>query len=512
MRLNYYFYCLFINLLFISAPAYSQTINFDETWKEFLFNNKISNMSELYRPDKNHNPVDYAKYLLMNTNSDFCQSEMEEAERLMAEIKEIDADVRKSIPGFAAKRKEVEKKMEAYHNMDAIWKRFLLSKEVNLEELEAVKGLNTSCERSTLAKNSYMKVYHHFCHGEVSKAKTIFENRTLKLTENTSLRVENVEGLASEIAKMKKLFQNWSRLEIAWKTFVETGVSSGFDIEFPIFLCNPIPNLKEFVLKGAADLCNSGPIMLDKFRKLQSESGITPQGKLRQKVNELERTIKQNETKVSVLNKAWEAFIPDNKLKQVDYGYELCSKEQLIRAYIMDGFGSVCLFAEESLLKIDSLQMSDNTPLEEITMVKIDELTAFYKQHYSNGVKIDRIWNNFVAQDDNLYEDYQSTDIYCDYVQLVKDWTMKGLSGTCEEGIEFLEKIEEINRTFDWVFYEELECRVQKLRFNVWDCRYQALRKLAQLEASPESIDERLNELMEEYGMAERPKICSLDK
>ena len=69
MRLNYYFYCLFINLLFISTAAYSQTINFDETWEEFLDNNKISNMSELYKPDKERDLLNYAKYLLMNTNS-----------------------------------------------------------------------------------------------------------------------------------------------------------------------------------------------------------------------------------------------------------------------------------------------------------------------------------------------------------------------------------------------------------------------------------------------------------
>jgi len=226
----------------------------------------------------------------------------------------------------------------------------------------------------------------------------------------------------------------------------------------------------------------------------------------------LKAAIEQNETNLSALDKAWKAFIPDNNVRIIDYGYEYCSREALIRAYIMDGFGSVCTFAEEMLSKIDSLQRSERTPLEEITMIKIDELATFYELHESNGKKIDRIWNDFVAAGDNLLEYYESTDVYCDYVQLVKDWTMKGLSGTCEEGIQYLEQIEEVNNSFDWVFYEELECRVQKLRFKVWDCRYQALQKLARLEASPDSYDERLKELMEEYGMKERPEVCPLDK
>ena len=509
MRLNFYnFYCLFINIFVISATAYSQTINFDETWKEFLDNNKISNMSELYRPDKEHDPLNYAKYLLMNTNSDFCQSDLEQAENLMAEIQRMDTELHKAIPGFIPKMKELETKMKAYYSMDVVWQRFLQTNEVNLEKLEAVKGAKTSCEKQTLAKYSYMKAYYHYCQGDVSKSKNIFENRTLRLAEQTSLRVDDVEGLASRVAKMKSLFQNLSKLESAWESYIETGISSNIGFELPIFICQPIPNMKEFILKGAADVCNSGPEMIEKIEKLQDDSGVTPDRQLRKKIKELKEAIEQNETNLSVLNKAWAAFITDNKVKQVDYGYEYCTKEPLIRAYIMDGFGSVCIFAEDMLQIIDSLERSDRTPLEDITITKIDELAEFYELHQTNGEKIDRIWNNFIAQGDELYENYESTDLYCDYVQLVKDYTMKGLSGTCDEGIEYLEKIEEINKTFDWVFYEELECKVQKLRIKVWDCRYNALKKLAELEAEPDAINERLEELMNEYGMKERPLSC----
>ena len=511
MRLNYHFYCLFINLFFVSATAHSQTINFDETWKEFLENNKISNMSELYRPDKAADPLNYAKYLLMNTNTDFCQSDVEEAENLMAEIKEMDTELHKAIPGFVPKMKDLQTKMKAYYSMDVVWKQFLQTNEANLEAIEAVKGAKTSCEKQTLAKYSYMMAYYYYCQGEVSKSRNIFENRTLRLAEQTSLRVEDVEGLASRVAKMKSLFQNLSKLDMAWEAYTETGVSPGFDAELPVFICQPIPNMKEYILKGAADFCNAGPEMIDKIKKLQTDSGVTPDRLIRKKIKELEAAIEQNETNLSVLNKAWAAFITDNKVKNVDYGYEYCNKEHLIRAYIMDGFGSVCIFAEEMLQKIDSLEKSDRTPLKDITYDKIDELAEFYELHHTNGDKIDRIWNNFIAQGDELYEDYESTDLYCDYVQLVKDYTMKGLSGTCEDGIEYLEKIEEINKTFDWVFYEQLECRVQKLRFRVWDCRYQALQKLARLEA-PDAYEERLEELMNEYGMKERPPLCAVDK
>ena len=149
--------------------------------------------------------------------------------------------------------------------------------------------------------------------GNISRSKDIFENRTLRLTEKTSLRVEDVEGLAEEVAKMKILYQDMDELDIAWETYVETGVSNGFEIDLPIFPCYPIPNMKVFVLKGVVDLCHSGPGMLEKIKQLETESGIAPHGDLAEKVKDLEAALGQNETNLSTLNEAWEAFIPTTK-------------------------------------------------------------------------------------------------------------------------------------------------------------------------------------------------------
>ncbi|MEZ4988578.1 MAG: hypothetical protein R2795_26745 [Saprospiraceae bacterium] len=99
MRINFFFCCLTL-VLGLPAAVLSQTANFDETWKEFLANDKISNMSELAVPDKVYDKPDYAKYLLMNTNTDFCQSDVAEAEKLMDQIDAIDANILTSIPGL----------------------------------------------------------------------------------------------------------------------------------------------------------------------------------------------------------------------------------------------------------------------------------------------------------------------------------------------------------------------------------------------------------------------------
>jgi len=505
IRPNYYFYFLLTTLFFISGTTYAQ--NFDETWKEFLENNKISNMSELIRPNKATDRKNYVKYLLMNTNSNFCQSKVENAENLVAEIREINPEGLQSIPGFVVKLEDLETKIKAYYSMDRVWSQFLRTKDVSPEKLDAIKGVKSLCEKRTLAKYSYMMAYYHFCQGDISESRNIFENRTLRLAERTTLRIAHIDGMPAEVAKMKSMYQDMSKLDVAWKSYVQSGVSPGFDIDLPLFPCNPIPNMKAFVLKGILDVCHSGPKMLAQIKDLQTKSGVTPDRELMGKIKELEAAIEQTENNVADLNKAWDAFVPENRVLHT-YGYEFCSKEPLIRAYIMDGFTFVCEMAEESLQKIDDLQSSNAATLDETTMNKINELHELNEQYQYNGVTIERLWSQFVTNDDTLIEDYESTDLYCDNIHKVKDWTMKGLSGTCEEGIPYLEQIEEFNRTFEFKFYKDLECRVQNLRIKIWDCRQQALLEIARLEESTTAQDEKLKTLMEEYGMEERPGDC----
>ena len=85
---------------------------------------------------------------------------------------------------------------------------------------------------------------------------------------------------------------------------------------------------------------------------------------------------------------------------------------------------------------------------------------------------------------------------------------MQGLMGDCEEGIFYLGMIEKFNETFEFNFYEDLECRIQKLRIKIWQCRYNTLKELAELEGDEATFQSRLDGLLEEYGVGERPMKC----
>jgi len=509
-KLNYRFLHLIIGIFFLATSSTAQSVNLDETWKEFLDNNKISNMSALNKPNKYADPLDYIRYLLMNTNTSFCQSEVAEAEALIVEIRTIDPKAFDAIPGFEKKLKDLEAKIKAYHSMDGIWQQFLQTKEVDLKALESVKAAKTSCEKQTLAKYSYMTVYAHYCRGDVAKAKNILETRTLRLTEKTSLRVEDVEGLGEEVAKMKSLFQQITELDANWKDYVKTGVSPGYDNELPLFPCNPIPNMKEWVLKGAVDVCNSGAAMLEKIKTIQADSGVKPDGALAKKIKELEAALKQQDSELAVLNKAWNAFLRDGEVKREyrKYVYEYCENEPLIRAYLMDGFANICGVSDLELQDIESLRQSA-TSLEKITITKINELQAAYIQYQDDEVAINTYWNDFVAQGDQLSYDYRLADYYCDNIYDVKSWLIKGLSVDCKEAVQYLELIDEVKNKLEFEFTHDVKCRVEKLRFNIWDCQYQVLAKLARVQDNPDSFEVRMEKLMKEYGVGPKPELCT---
>ena len=512
MRINHFFLFLFVSIFFIPTDATAQTANFDETWKEFVENNQISRVSQLMRPDKVYNKPDYAKYLLMNTNSCFCQSRVEDAEGFMAEINQLDAQVHRSIPKFVEKMDDLEKKMKAYHSMDAVWKRFLETKDVTLEELDAVKSAKKSCEKQTLAKYSYMTAYNHFCQGNIPRAKDIFETRTLRLAEKTSLRVQDVEGLAAEVSKMKTLFVNMADLDVVWQEYKETGVSPGYEKDLPLFVCNPIPNMKVLILRGATDVCNLAPEMLEKVKELEAETGVAPAGGMKTQMKKLQAAVDETNDNLANLNKAWKAFIPENKLIHRDYGYEFCTPEPLVRAYVMDGFAFICEMAEENLQNIEALVAKEDITLDKTTQAKINELNELNEQYKINEKDMDQVWTEFVAQGDTLFYDFISSDIYCDNVHQVKDWVVSGHTGTCEEKYAYLAKIEEFQETFEFKFLPDLECRIQNLRVKLWDCRYEALQEMAGIEVSNGTFEDRLAGLVEEYKMGERPEDCTTEE
>ena len=506
-------YSLVVALLLATAaaPSTAAAQSFEQTWLEFLAEGKVSRISALIKPDRRTDTEDYAKYLLMYTNSRFCQSELARAGEYLAELNGLDSAAYADVAGFAERRILIEARFEAHARVDELWRGFLASREVPLRELESIEAVRTTCEKGTLAKYSYMKAYAAYCNGDLAGARDILENRTLRLAEATDWRIADVEGLDAEVRAMKGVFDELDGLQDAWAEYEDTGVSPGYDdAELPVVACYAVPNLKAALLRGLADPCAAGPDALAAVARLYSGDRADLPGSVEDAIYDLEELIGGQEERLAALDTAWAYFLANDEVDLgLPYGYEHCSAEAVVKAYLMDGYTFVCTFADDALASIDSLRENQRVRLDRATRQKIEALREAKQRHLDNGVNIDLIWDDFVANDDVLSDYYESTDEYCDNIQIIKDWTMRGLTGTCEESVAYLKEIEGFQARMDFKLFEDLECRVQQIRIKIYECQFAVVDELAKLEAGQSSYEQRLGELKAEYGMGERPLDCN---
>ena len=474
-------------MLFIfSITAHSQFVNFEDTWKEFLANNKISNISEMPKPQKIQQ-IDYLRYCLMVANTNFCSGDVSDAEKMMAEVKKMGETAYKPISGFKEKHDDLAIKIKAYHQVERLWKQFLKNKDVSLERLEEAADAKRVCEKGTLAKYFYMVAHAHYCKGEVAEAKGHFEGRVLKLAERTSLKVSDIKGLESEVKTMKALFIGLPKLGKAWKEFKTSDESPGFETELPVIECYTIPNMKEYVLRGAADICGVGSEMLEKINKLKASNSHPLGAVLKGKIKWLETEVGKNNGDVAVLNKAWAKFLPKDTLNEIKFGFNYCKKETVIRAHIMYGMIHYCEEGQKRLDTIAAIRKEFKPKLGATTVDKIKRLEAKLEGSKDDFDNLEILWKEFITNKDTILEAFNVAGYYCDKIAQVKSWTILGHLEACKKGQHYIDHIDQLQKSAKLEFDEELACRVKRLRIKVWDCRYWEL----VLQARKETHEER---------------------
>lgn len=474
-------------IFFFSIPLHSQFVNFEDTWKEFLANNKISNISEMPKPKKTQ-PIDYLRYCLMVANTHFCSGDIADAEVQMAEVKKMGAASYQSIAGYKEKHDDLATKIKAYHEVERLWKEFLKTRDISISRLEGIDKATQVCEKGTLAKYFYMEAHAHYCLADIAEAKSDFEGRVLKLAEKTSLKVSDIQGLEEEVKMMKTLFTNLPKLGKAWKEFTTSGESPGFTLEIPEVECYSIPSMKSYVLQGAADLCGKGEEMLNKVKALQKSNTHNLDKVLAEKIDWLAGEVEKNNGDVANLNKAWKEFMPiDTLTSGIEFGFDYCSKEAVIRAFIMDGTIHSCERGEEMIGKIAEVRKAFNPQLQKSTLSKIEKLKAKVEGQKDDFDNLNILWKEFVDNKDTLTEAFILADYYCDKIAQIKSWTIKGHMDACKKGQHYINNIDQLKQQESLEFDEELACRIRRLRIKVWDCRYWEL----VLQARKETHEER---------------------
>ncbi len=465
------FLSLFICLLSFSTISTAQFVNFESTWKEFLADPLTVDISEITQPSKDLKE-DYAKYCLMFGTVAFCADEVEKAEKFMREIESTGDIIYNKIPGFKERYEKLTDNTKTYYKVENQWLNFLKYENVTLDDLEKLGAVKV-CEKGTLAKYDYMKAHALYCKGDIAGAKANFENRVLKLAERTTLNIKDVNGLEPRVKNMKQLFIDLPPLAAAWKDYVDTDVSKGTDIELPLIECNPIPNMKEYMLRAAVDVCVYGAENLKKINNLKEGNTQPIPADLGKKIKWLESEVGRYNGDLVSLNKAWSEFVPSDTLKSnIEYMFEYCEKDAQIKAYTIYGTINACEKGNEMLDKIAQVQREFNPTLDNTTIDKIAKLEDKLENYHEDFLALEALWGTFVQNNDTLLEAYSLAGFYCDKIAQVKSWTIKGMMNECKKGQQYLNLIDDFQKKHNLQFDDELACRVLRLRQEIWDCRY----------------------------------------
>ncbi|MGB0861733.1 MAG: hypothetical protein ACPGXZ_02395 [Saprospiraceae bacterium] len=452
--------------------AQAQVVNFDETWKEFLSNNKVSNISKLPKPAKAS--INYPKYCLMYGTTNFCSNSVTDAENYISEIRNFGEEGYRKIPGFIKRFQDLDNKILAYHNTNDLWDDFLETHQVDFDKLEKNKLARRVCEKGTLAKYTFMETYGYYCKGDVYKAQKLFENYVLQIVDRTTLKVSDVEGLDDEIREFRKLFKATAQLEKDWKRFIRTGKSKGFDLEVPIMECNSVPAIKSYILIAAEDMCTKSMDMLEKIEDIEEQNQDYIDDELAEKIAWLKKTAKTYNGDLARLNRAWKDFLPDNELSksnEIEFMLEYCDKEAQARSYLMNGLSNVCGFGKLMLGKITKLQIEHDLEFSDIVNDKLDELEVSIGSQKDDFDTLGTIWREFLDGGDTLVKEFELQAEYCNIIAQIRSWTIKGHFYYCDQGEHYLKLVEKYEKKYGLEYDNDLQCALQRLRNKVWNCK-----------------------------------------
>lgn len=434
--------------LFLPNLTKAQLVNMEETWREFLGNQKTSNVSKLVKPEKSQ-PANYIKYCLMYANSYFCADNIPSADKMMREITTINSDIHAKVPGFTERYEGMKIKIKAYKKLVPVWQRFLENKSsVTRKDIAAVPEAKKVCEKGTLCKFFYMTSHAYYCEANLDDARNHFENRVLKLAK-TSFDPKNVTGLNEEIERMKLVWAGIDKLAPVWSKFIETDQSPGFDTEIPVIACYTVPNIKVCLLRAAADLCGTGDEMLQKIKELQASMSHDVPGDVADKIAWLESEVNKNNKDLANLNAIWEKFTPKDKLPSgAAYAHTfVCDRAAEVKAYLMDGLSNPCIDGKEALDSIARIRKEHKPALGDVSTSKLKKLNQLVNNEAQAVAKLNKAWEDFLP-DNKLSDKADFGFEYCDKVALVKAYTMDGILNICERGQKRLDDIEKVQAEY----------------------------------------------------------------
>lgn len=462
----------------------------DGIWKNFLLNGSVTEeeLDDVPLAIRVCEKGTLAKFSYMQAHTYYCQGKTDKARERFENytLKIVDKTSLKieDVKGLGPKVEEMRQVFKALKILDKSWAAYIKTdiSEGFEEELPEI-----DCYPIPSMKAYMLIAAQDVCKNGARMLKKIQALQEINTHDVPTELAEKITWLESEVANYTG---DLSTLNKIWKQFVPNDNLDEL-IDFDLIYCEKEAQIRSYIMNGTINVCTLGKEMLGKIAGIQAEYNPDLTKVTLEKLENLKKTVNKIDDNKKILDKSWAEFLEKDTLLSIDFGYEYCDKADIIKAYTMNGLVNICSEGVAMVEKIEEIESSFEPELSAELSKRVEKLKEFAPKYVAEASTFRKLWKSYIADGDTLLEKYALAYFYCDPIQQVQSYIIKGHFETCVNGQPWLDAIDAYMTKHNVKLDKETDCALTRLRIKVWDCRWWELVLQAR---------EKTNEERERFG------------
>lgn len=445
------------------------SIDADMLWKNFLLNGSITEeeLDDVPLAIRVCEKGTLAKYSYMQTHTYYCQGKTDKARNRFENytLKIVDKTSLKisDVEGLGPKVEEMRQVFKALTVLDKSWAAYMES-DISEGFEEVLPEID--CYSIPSMKGYILIAAKDICKNGARMLKKIQALQEINTHELPTDLAEKIEWLESEVATYTG---DLTTLNKAWKEFVPNDNLKNL-IDFDLIYCNKEAQIRSYIMNGTIHVCSVGKEMLKKIGEVQADYNPDLTKVTLEKLENLKQAVNKIDDRKKILDKHWAEFLEKDTLLTIDFGFEYCDKADIIKAYTMNGLVNIC---SEGIKMIEAIEKIEaETELDKELSERVEQLKELAPKYVVEAETLTKLWKTYIANNDTLTEAYELAYFYCDRIQQVQSYIIKGHFETCVNGQPQIDAIEAYIEKHQLKLDKETECALNRLRIKIWDCRW----------------------------------------
>jgi hypothetical protein len=402
------------------------------------------------------------KFFYMTAHAYYCEGNLEKSkERFENRVLKLAATTfdPKVIDGMNEEIEMMKELWEGISKLDVAWETYMLTK--------VSPGFETDIPVIDCYTIPWMKIYVLRAATDICKYGNEMLEKIHLLKEKNSHDIP--EDLAEKIKWLEEhVQQNNTELAVlneAWNQFIPEDKLTENRKYGHTFSCDREAEIKAYIMDGMLNPCTFATNALDSIAGIRKRHHPSLGEITSLKLIRLKAIVSREIENVATLNKAWEDFVPDDKLNgPIKFVFEYCDKIAQTKAYIIDGTINLCLKGQQRLDDIEKLRDEYNPGLDETTINKIDKLQYMIDKIDIELSNLNTVWKDFV-DDEQLTKKIKYEHIFpCNREAEVRAWTIDGLLNPCKDGENALKNINRIQKDYQPELDDKTKEKLKKLQ------------------------------------------------